>query len=142
MNNDYIIKGETLSTIADGIRRVTGTNDELTPPRMAEVMSTIEPGSSGNPMINIDVTVDKGATVYYLNNNKEICSITGTSPKGTKFNINAYCGIIYVNVNKTIWGVTGNYICSTDNPAYTNTFVMFLNDGGTANTVKLMVDST
>ena len=48
-NNDYIIKGETLSTIADGIRRVTGVSEDLTPPRMAEVMSAAEPGSgSGN----------------------------------------------------------------------------------------------
>ena len=43
--SDYLVKEETLSTIADGIRRVTGVNEALTPPRMAEIMNAAEPGS-------------------------------------------------------------------------------------------------
>ncbi len=38
---DYLIKGETLSTIANGVRNVSGVNKELTPSSMAEIMSSL-----------------------------------------------------------------------------------------------------
>ena len=38
---DYLIKGETLNTIANGVRNVSGVNKELTPSSMAEIMSSL-----------------------------------------------------------------------------------------------------
>ena len=107
---------------------------------------SVEP-TSQNKTVNIDVTVTKGNTVCYLNANKEKCSITGTAVKGSIFNIDAYCGVIYTeyNVDSTssrIYGMTGNYICSSDMPQYDNHFVMFLDDGGTASTIKQISDIT
>ena len=43
---DYLIKGDTLTAIADGVRNISGTTEEYTPEEMAALMSNMSPGSS------------------------------------------------------------------------------------------------
>lgn len=54
---DYLIKGETLSTIANGVRNVSGVNKELTPSSMAEIMSSYEGSGGGAGVETSKVTV-------------------------------------------------------------------------------------
>ena len=43
---DYLIKRNTLTAIADGVRNISGTTEEYTPEEMAALMSNMSPGSS------------------------------------------------------------------------------------------------
>ena len=43
---DYLIKEDTLTAIADGVRNISGTTEEYTPEEMAALMSNMSPGSS------------------------------------------------------------------------------------------------
>jgi hypothetical protein len=45
-DNIYLIKGDTLTAIADGVRNISGTTEEYTPEEMAALMSNMSPGSS------------------------------------------------------------------------------------------------
>ena len=54
---DYLIKGETLSTIANGVRNVSGVNKELTPSSMAEIMSSYEGSGGGGAVETCTVTI-------------------------------------------------------------------------------------
>ena len=129
----------------DGLSTVIVNGDSnLVPENIASGVSIFgvegtleaESGNTNSNMINIDVTVYKGDYVYYLDGNKNVCSVTGTSIlKGTVFNIDAHCGLIYtVGNDAPIWGVTGNYVCRTTDQTQDNEFVMFLENGGSAST--------
>lgn len=50
-DNIYLIKGETLTIMADGVRSIFGTSDKYTPEEMASVIAKIEAGlpSLSNP---------------------------------------------------------------------------------------------
>ena len=45
-DNIYLIKEDTLTAIADGVRNISGTTEEYTPEEMAALMSNMSPGSS------------------------------------------------------------------------------------------------
>jgi hypothetical protein len=64
-NNNYIIKGETLSTIANGIRRIAGTDEKLTPSEMAEIMAAAEPGSGSGG--GLETATIRSAFEAYVN---------------------------------------------------------------------------
>lgn len=91
-----------------------------------------EPTPSQSVMINIDVTVMKGDTVYYFNENKEVCSVTGTAIKGNVVNVDAYLGILCTDMRKhSVYGKSGNYL---QVGTLDNWVVVFLESGGTAST--------
>ena len=55
--NLYLIKGNTLTSIADGVRNISGTSEEYTPEEMASLMSNMSPGSGAAAVLYTEQTL-------------------------------------------------------------------------------------
>ena len=83
--NLYLIKGETLTAMADGVRSIFGTSDKYTPEEMASVIAKIEAGlpSLSNPASSGQILNGYEA----INEDGE--KITGTIATKTSSNLTA-----------------------------------------------------
>ena len=123
--------------IAEAIRAKAGTTDTIAYTDMAAAINELSGGgSSGNVMVSVRGTIGGSCIYGYLDENKQVQTITGTSPKGDPYEISAYAGVVFV-IQGNIYGRSGNGISLA-----TGLAIMALSDGAETHYLQSSTDWT